>query len=355
MPGMSQTLHLVAHTPTAELERLYKAATTVIERSHLHVIWLLSRGFAAKLAADVTGFTQRWISELVGRYNQFGLDGLGDHRRFNEGAKPLLDQGNLARLRHWLDGEPPGYGLWTGRKVAQWITGTIGRRVSPRRGLDYLHRLDFTRQMPRPRHAAGNLHAQVAFKAGFRQQIQDRQHADPDTPLEVWALDEHRIGLKPVVRRIWAPRGCRPDAVGHHRFEWLYLFGFVRPATGEVSWVVADGVNTALFSRILAAFAHEVGAGANKRVILVLDGAGWHIAKDLEIPEGIELMFLPPYSPELQPAECLWPLTDEVIANDHFETLDEVEAVIADQCCRLADDPDRLRARTFFHWWTPFN
>src|SRR3954454_5948352 len=138
MPGMSQRpLHLVAHTPTAELERLYKAATTVIERSHLHIIWLLSRGFAAKLVADVTGFTQRWISELVGRYNQFGLDGLGDHRRFNAGAKPLLDQGNLVRLRHWLDGEPPGHGLWTGRKVAQWITGTIGRLVSPRRGLDY--------------------------------------------------------------------------------------------------------------------------------------------------------------------------------------------------------------------------
>ena len=199
------------------------------------------------------------------------------------------------------------------------------------------------------------LYAQVAFKAGFRQQIQDRQHADPETPLEVWAFDEHRIGLKPVVRRIWAPCGCRPEAVGHHRFEWLYLFGFVRPATGEVSWVVADGVNTALFSKLLAAFAREVGAGPNKRVVLVLDGAGWQIAKDLEIPQGIEVMFLPPYSPELQPAECLWPLTDEVIANDHFETLDEVEAAIADQCCRLADDPERLRARTLFHWWAPFN
>jgi transposase len=240
MPGMSQTLHLVAHPPTAELERLYKAAATVIERSHRHVIWLLSRGFAAKLVADVTGFTPRWISELVGRYNQFGLDGLGDGRRFNAGAKSLLDQEKLALLRHWLDGAPPGHGLWTGRKVAQWITGTIGRLVSPRRGLDSLHRLDFTRQRPRPRHAEGNLSAQVAFKAGFRQQIQDCQHADPETPLEVWALDEHRIGLKPVVRRIWAPRGGRPEAVGHHRFAWLYLFGFVRPARCPGSWPTAS-------------------------------------------------------------------------------------------------------------------
>ena len=167
MPGMSQTLPLVAHTPPDELARLYKAATTVIERSHRHVIWLLSRGFAAKLVADVTGFTQRWISELVGRYNQFGVDGLGDHRRFNAGAQPLLDQEKLALLRNWLDGAPPGHGLWTGRTVAQWITGTLGRLVSPRRGLDYLHRLDFTRQRPRPRHAEANLSALHKFPSFY--------------------------------------------------------------------------------------------------------------------------------------------------------------------------------------------
>jgi transposase len=59
----------------------------------------------------------------------------------------------------------------------------------------------------------------------------------------------------------------------------------------------------ALFSALLASFAAEVGAGSDKHVILVLDGAGWHVAKDLEVPEGVELMFLPPYSPQIQPAE----------------------------------------------------
>ena len=95
----------------------------------------------------------------------------------------------------------------------------------------------------------------------------------------------------------------RLPARGHHRYQWLYLYGFVRPATGEVVWFIADGVNTALFSALLASFAAEVGAGSDKHVILVLDGAGWHVAKDLEVPEGVELMFLPPYSPQIQPAE----------------------------------------------------
>ena len=57
-------------------------------------------------------------------------------------------------------------------------------------------------------------------------------------------------------------------------------------------WFIADGVNTALFSALLASFAAEVGAGPDKHIILVLDGADWHVARDLVVPEGVELMFL---------------------------------------------------------------
>ena len=54
-------------------------------------------------------------------------------------------------------------------------------------------------------------------------------------------------------------------------------------------------------SALVEAFAREIGAGPDKHMIPVLDGAGLHIAEDFEIPEGIELMFLPAYSPKLQP------------------------------------------------------
>ena len=161
-------------------------------------------------------------------------------------------------------------------------------------------------------------------------------------------------GLKPVIRRVWARRGQRPLALGHHRFQWLYVFGFVRPATGEVVWFLADAVNTAMFSEILAAFAREVGAGPDNLVVLVLDGAGWHVATDLVVPEGIHLEFLPPYSPELQPAEHLWPLINEPLANRHFTTLADLDQALGERCCDLADDDDRIRSSTQFHWWPAF-
>ncbi len=50
--------------------------------------------------------------------------------------------------------------------------------------------------------------------------------------LEVWAMDEHRVGLKPIVRRVWAKRGERPVVVVHPRYEWTYVYGFVRPESG---------------------------------------------------------------------------------------------------------------------------
>ena len=124
------------------------------------------------------------------------------------------------------------------------------------------------------------------------------------------------------------------------------MYGFVRPATGQVVWFIADAINTAAFSAILAAFAREVGAGAGKHVILVLDRAGWHVSGALAVPEGVELMFLPPYSPEIQPAERLWPLTDEPIANEYFQTLDDLDQVLGERCCTLVDDPDLIKAHT---------
>jgi transposase len=185
--------------------------------------------------------------------------------------------------------------------------------------------------------------------------VTELQGTETAIPVEVWAFDEHRLGLKPILRKIWAPRGCRPIAKGHHRFQWLYLYGFVRPVTGEVVWFIVEAVDTAVLSLILAAFARDVGAGADKHIILVLDRAGWHRSGALAVPEGVELMFLPSYSPEIQPAERLWPLTNEPIVNEYFETLDELNEVLGQRCCILADEPDLIKAHTLFHWWPAYN
>ena len=135
------------------------------------------------------------------------------------------------------------------------------------------------------------------------------------------------------------------------RYRWLYLYGFVRPTTGALVWFPCNTVNTALFSAVLARFAAAVGAGPNKRVILVLDGAGWHASAGLAVPEGVRLAFLPPYSPELQPAEHLWPLTNEAVANRPFASLAALDAALAERGLALCDQPETIKASTRFRWW----
>jgi transposase len=154
-----------------------------------------------------------------------------------------------------------------------------------------------------------------------------------------------------VQRRVWAPIGARPVALGHHRFEWLYVTAFVAPASGETVWYLSNGIDKPFFEMMLAAFARETGAGRDRIILLLLDGAGWHTEPGLAVPEGIRLISLPPYTPELQPAEHLWPLVDEPVANRHFETLDALDAVLGERCRTLAHDRNLIAANTNFHWW----
>jgi transposase len=178
------------------------------------------------------------------------------------------------------------------------------------------------------------------------------KEAYPTAKVELWCEDEHRLGLKPIVRKVWSPVGQRPLVKVHQRYEWTYLYAFARPNSGEVHWLILPTVNAEVFSLALEHFAQEVGAGTKKRILLVLDGAGWHTAKNkLVVPEGIHLEFLPSHSPELQPAERLWPLSDEAVANRHFEEIVELEGALVGRCLALRDRPELIRSYIRYHWW----
>lgn len=176
-----------------------------------------------------------------------------------------------------------------------------------------------------------------------------REH--PGVLLEVWATDEHRLGLKPIVKRVWARRGSRPRAQVKHRYQWMYLYGFVCPRSGETYWLVLPTVSVVAMNRALREFAEAVGAGRDRRILLVWDQAGWHTSKGIEAPEGIHLEPLPSHSPELQPAERLWSLVDEVLANRVLADLADLENRLVERCRWIRTQQEIVRGRTLFRWW----
>ena len=115
--------------------------------------------------------------------------------------------------------------------------------------------------------------------------------------------------------------------------------------------MILPTVNARVFSLALEHFARQVGAGTRRRILLVLDQAGWHTGKEVEIPEGLHLEFLPSASPELQPSERLWPLSNEGVANRHFEEIEDLEEALVERCVALCDQPELIRSYTCYHWW----
>lgn len=159
------------------------------------------------------------------------------------------------------------------------------------------------------------------------------------------------MGLKPILRRVWTLKGTRPIASVNHRYQWLYLYAFVHPQSGKSHWLILPRVDIEVFNLALADFAQSVQAGKGKQIILVMDRAGWHTSESVQVPNGVHVVFLPPYSPELQPVERLWHLSNEAVANKNFKDLDELEQVQAHRCLVLKSKHELIRSHTLFHWW----
>lgn len=164
-------------------------------------------------------------------------------------------------------------------------------------------------------------------------------------------MDEHRVGLKPIVRSVWASPGYRPIARVQHRYQWLYVYGFVQPTSGRTFWLLMPTVSVEAFSVALRELAQFVDAKVDRPVRLLIDRAGWHTSPRVRWPTAVLPLFLPAYSPELQPAEHLWQLSDQPLLNRHFASLDELEASQADRCNWIQDHPSLVRSTTNFHWW----
>jgi transposase len=115
--------------------------------------------------------------------------------------------------------------------------------------------------------------------------------------------DEARFGRMNRIRPCWAPIGTRPEVAAQLIREYIYLYGAVSPEDGTCVYLIMPTSNTACFQAFLTVLA---GRFVRQHILLVLDGAPNHRCGDLAVPNNITLLYLPPYSPELNPKENLW-------------------------------------------------
>lgn len=123
----------------------------------------------------------------------------------------------------------------------------------------------------------------------------------PGTAIELWWADEARIGQKNTLTRLWARRGTRPRLPHDQRTAFAYIFGAICPAKGKGAGLVLPRCKTEAMNAHLAEISLTVARRAH--AVLMLDGAGWHTAGNLVVPNNITLLPLPPRAPELNPPE----------------------------------------------------
>lgn len=185
------------------------------------------------------------------------------------------------------------------------------------------------------------------FRTGFPALLQQALAAQPSgSPVKVFAQDETRLGLLPVVRRRITACGVQPVAPVTYRFENCYLYGAVEPATGASFFLELPYLNSRAFQWWLEGFATAFPASCN---LLVLDNGAGHKAKAVRWPANVIPIFLPPYSPELNPIERLWRDLKDKLATRDIPTL----AALSEALCQIiqAYAPTALQSLTGFAYF----
>jgi DDE superfamily endonuclease len=172
------------------------------------------------------------------------------------------------------------------------------------------------------------------------------------TPVEIWFQDEARVGQQGTHAYIWAPIGTRPLMVRDNRHDSADIFGAICPGRGVGAAVITPAANTEMMNLHLAEISTQIAPGSV--AVLVCDSAGWHQpGGDLQVPDNIRLLHLPPYSPELNPMENVWDyLRQNKLCATVWDSYDDIIEACKTAWNWLIADPGRISSIGTRSWAT---
>ena len=156
--------------------------------------------------------------------------------------------------------------------------------------------------------------------------------------VNIYCQDESRIGLITKQKRVLTLKGIKPVGKYKHSYKYFWLWGSFSPITGHAHYMISGGVCKNAF----IAYLNDLSLYKPRELkILIIDNAAFHSTKDVELPENIILLPIPPYCPELNPAEKMWQWFKSKVSMKIYKSLDDLE----NELVKLIKNTDREKVK----------
>lgn len=320
----------------ADLQAAMRAGNKETYRRCIVIIMLLT-GSSRDQMMRAFDLCESAVQKIIKAFNTYGVDGLIAKKR--SGRPPLITGEQREQILEEF--EDPGVAnrtFWTATAFHGYITKKYQVECSYPTLLRLLHEKDYVLKIPQPWPDRQDEVLREEFRAHVAALVQDPE-------IELWYADETGIEGESKPRRAWALKGSKPRVVHNGDHIRLSILGMVCPRKGEFFAIEASHCDRDVFQVFLNEAATSI-TPTKKRNILILDNASWHKGKKLNW-HFFEPLYLPPYSPDLNPIEKIW----LIMKAEHFSQLHcrNKSALIgvADQALlALMDNPQKVASAT---------
>ena len=226
-------------------------------------------------------------------------------------AEEFIEQLGQGKFRQARDAQS-----WIKKRTRKTLTESGVRKT--------IRRLGGKLKVPRKSHVKKDTKAAEEFRADLSNRLAKAVGTFPDKPVRIWVLDEHRYGLLPVIRRVWARKGVRVHAPYKTTYQWGYLHEALEvDGAHRVELLFTPSINQDVHAVFLKQIAESDPDALH---VIVMDQAGFHMKQeDGRIPANIRVLPLPPYCPELNPAEWFGRVVKAPTVNRIYGSLEKLE------------------------------
>lgn len=295
-------------------------------------IQFLISGTSREQVCQALVVTERALRKWIKAFNARGIDGLIVRKR--PGRTSILRGEQVGQLTQLIEQpEQAERTFWTAKAFHGYISEVYRIECSYQTVVRFFHRQGFALKVPQP----WSDRQDETRRETFRQQLKEL-YQEPD--VDVWFADESGFEGDPRPRRRWDKKGNKTRSTKNGDHLRMNVMGMVCPRTGEFFAIETSHSDSETFQAFLDEADKSIEL-RRPRNVLILDNASWHKRKATNW-KGWEPMYLPPYSPDLNPIERIWLIMKAKWFNNYVcrnvdQLIDRLDQAILD----VIDNPEQ--------------